>query len=140
MKPVFQTTFKPELGPGAGNCHAACIASLLELPLAEVPNFMEIIDDDERVRAETKWWARRGFCLLYVEDGSDLVGLGYHIAIGDSPRGDWLHEVIANGTAIIHDPRPEGGGLRNIQSRGVLVPLNPLPPAPRPPPQLPPTE
>lgn len=36
MKPVDQTTF----GFPGGNCFSACIASLLEMPLDDVPYFM----------------------------------------------------------------------------------------------------
>ncbi len=34
MKPIFQTEF----GDGNGNCWAACIASITEIPLEEFPN------------------------------------------------------------------------------------------------------
>lgn len=36
MKPVNQTQFKPP----DGDCLSACIASILELPLNKVPNYI----------------------------------------------------------------------------------------------------
>ena len=32
--------------------------------------------------------------------------VGYHILSGKSPRGEFLHSVVANGEDIVHDPHP----------------------------------
>lgn len=127
MKPVYQTQFKAEVGPGAGNCWQACMASLLERGLDDVPNFMEIIDDEQRHEAERQWWESQGFALLNVNYGpEEPVPPCLHIVTGKSPRGDWLHSCVAKGGTIVHDPRPEGGGLDDVQWRTLLVPLNPV--------------
>ena len=44
MTPVFQTTFSDENNPKTGNCMQAAIASLLDLSLEDVPNFIEFDD------------------------------------------------------------------------------------------------
>ena len=53
MKPVDQTRF----GSPDGNCFAACVASLLEIPLEEAPNLMNL---DEWYRAFEVWLRPRG--------------------------------------------------------------------------------
>jgi hypothetical protein len=48
VKPVDQTTF----GAPGGNCFSACVASLLEIPLSEVPYFM----GDGPIEQEYDWF------------------------------------------------------------------------------------
>jgi hypothetical protein len=48
MLPVDQTTF----GHPGGNCFSACVASLLELPIEEVPYFMGEPDEPNERWAE----------------------------------------------------------------------------------------
>ena len=54
MKPVDQTILT---APG-GNCFAACVASILELPLADVPNFC----------SEERWWNALQIWLCAIGD------------------------------------------------------------------------
>jgi hypothetical protein len=42
MKPVFQTRY----GEGRGNCFQAALASILDLELEEVPDFVSAYRDD----------------------------------------------------------------------------------------------
>lgn len=125
MKPVMQTQFDANPGPNAGNCGAACLASLLELSLEEVPNFAAIEDwYGEAYPAMQAWLRERGFFLLEVA-GEDawFAAAGYHIVIGKSPRGDFNHAVIYYGNQLAHDPYPGGEGIAEIASREFLVPL-----------------
>lgn len=53
MTPCLQT----ETAEGSGNCFAACIASILNLPLEAVPNFRKIQEDEGRcmIMAADNW-------------------------------------------------------------------------------------
>lgn len=116
MKEVYQTIFKPPLG----NCLQACIASLLELPLEGVPNFMEAGDD--------AWWAEYSIWMI-EEAGVQPLGLtpggwvphGWHLIVGSSPRGDWDHVVVGFQGNIVHDPYPDGEPLLDVKYYEIFV-------------------
>ena len=114
MKPTHQTIFKvPE-----GNCVQACVASILELPLDEVPNF---ILEDDWFAALREFVATFGMAVvdLYFEGRHwttrgrhpvvDRWGDIYWMAGGDGPRGI-KHCVVYCGSEMVHDPLPGGGG------------------------------
>ncbi len=132
MIPVHQTIFggvAPDVvrvqGMKLGNCLQACMASLYELGIGDVPHFAEAAD----------WWGAMQKWTFEHSDGRDqLIGLQplfpairldqlrddgerarsrYVIASGPSPRGDFLHALIADSQTgeIVHDPHPGGGGF-----------------------------
>lgn len=110
MKHVQQTIFAPP----TGNCLAACVASLFNLPLWLVPNFVTYGEG---------WWDRLGgfaadngyrlLCLPRAVDqkwhGKFMFG-DYCIVTVRSPRGNWNHCVIAEILTgeVVWDPHPEG--------------------------------
>jgi len=107
MKLIYQTTF----GELNGNCFAACIASLLELPIESVPNFCSLGVD--WLMATNKWL--KSFDLWFLDTRLpkpiDLSFFyGYYIVSGKSPR-HIDHSVIYKDSEMIHDPHPEGGGV-----------------------------
>ena len=129
MKPVHQTQFAaPAEGePGdpktTGNCTAACIASMLELNLADVPNFA--------VRPEGEWWP---WMLQWLTDrGWYAIAFpghfpypGYYLVSGNSPRGDFKHLVVYCAGELVHDPHPSGAGIDGEPiDQWLLVPLDP---------------
>ena len=120
MKPVFQTI----LAPPRGNCLQACIASILELPLEAVPNFMEV-DGDGWEKVYQDFLETKGLQVLYLDiDGIKKYGWsprGYHLIQGKSPRGDWDHVCVGFRGEIVHDPHPDGGGLRTQDLYDVFV-------------------
>jgi hypothetical protein len=91
------------------NCVSACIASILEIPLADVPAFMAPRDDRGWERA-AKWLAARGYRLV---DRSHGFGRGYVLLRGVSPRGS-RHCVVGFDGKIVHDPYPTRAGLDTI--------------------------
>jgi hypothetical protein len=98
---VEQTIFT---APG-GDCFPACLASLLDLPLAEVPNHQGTDWWD----AYQGWLAERGLTLGYVTC-TELPGAapaGYAILGAHSPRLDCLHAVICKDGVIVWDPHPQ---------------------------------
>jgi len=118
MKPVDQTTF----GVPGGNCFSACVASLLELPIEEVPYFMGA---DDWCAAFAAWLSPRGF--YPVSFNISTVGAwrpeGLFILGGQSPRGS--HAVVARGAVVVHDPHPSRDGLLKVEDGTVLVPFDP---------------
>lgn len=117
MKPVYQTQFKgypkqhKETGPDAGNCLAACVASILELDLEDVPNFTAIPGEHEWWKALQAFVTERGWYLYALDPEQGAPEETYYLAVGKSPRGDFNHVVVANGKDIVHDPNPSGEGL-----------------------------
>ena len=112
MLPVTQTILANDPSGERGNCFAASIASILELPLVEVPNFCNW--DDWRWRTN-RWLAPRGLTYLDVAlpgDARDLLVKfwGYHVISGDGPRGH-RHSVVGLKGAVFWDPHPSRAGL-----------------------------
>jgi hypothetical protein len=105
-----------------GNCLQTCLASLLNLPLAEVPHFYDTDEtaEDQYVNS-SKWLAERGWIKLWVpwdwlvSNWIAVPSQGLVIVGGKSPRGDWSHVVIGqiHGTewSLVHDPHPSQTGL-----------------------------
>lgn len=125
MRPVHQTLFVPKPGDpkATGNCMAACVASLLELDLDNVPNFAAD-PRDTWWQGFQEWLVDRGWVAV-VLDG-DYPWPGYSAASGKSPRGDYKHLVIHRGGKLVHDPHPAGTGLAGEpEDQWVLVPLDP---------------
>lgn len=127
MTPVAQTLIHDERTGVYGNCFRACVASLLDLPIKDVPAFETMRD------REGEWWREferflneRGFDFDGVEydrPGDDEPGVGgYFIVNGDGPRG-YRHSVVCDRRGeLVHDPHPQGGGvLANDQRYFVLV-------------------
>jgi hypothetical protein len=101
--PVDQTTY----GPGRGNCFSACIASILEIPIACVPLFLGI-NSQSRLQ---RWLAARGLSATLYRSAR-YVPPGYSIATGASPRHvGWMHACVAYDGSVVHDPHPNRDGL-----------------------------
>lgn len=129
---ISQSTFGgPDAEPGLrGDCFSACLASLLRVPLAEVPRFCEI-DGDDWQDAIDAWLAQ--FSLIYVEVKIDvrmieaLARAGYHILNGPGSGGH-PHSVVGFRTVTAWDPHPNRSGLRGSPTEwtvGFLVPRYP---------------
>lgn len=125
MKFVNQRSLhKPEIGQH-GDCWAACISSLTEIPIEELPD----VNDPKNSEWPSYWYTMwnflkdRGFS-LYCENVNQFVGNnGYCIACGKSPRGDFNHAVIWN-DGIIHDPHPDKTGILNIDHFEIIDKIN----------------
>jgi len=108
MKPVDQTIF----GSPNGNCYQACLASIFELDLEEVPNFITF--------PESIWykkltdWCDEKFGL--IPQPIDSIGPFTNcicLASGKSPRGDFKHAIVwdCDKMEMIHDPHPSRDGI-----------------------------
>lgn len=124
MKPVDQTVFTV---PG-GNCFSACVASLLEVPLDEVPYFMGDAPIDEPYDWMTpllEWLRPRGWWAIPLPVGNGWTPEGLCILSGKSPRGNFDHSVVARGLELVHDPHPSRAGIETHKEVLVLVPIEP---------------
>lgn len=97
-----------------GNCYQACVASLLDLDLDEVPHFL--MHDDWAPRAQA-WYAERGLAFLSYEGNPfanhPLYERFVYFAIGPSVRGH-MHCVLYRGAQLLHDPHPSRSGLTQV--------------------------
>jgi hypothetical protein len=136
MKPVMQTI----VARNQGNCWSACIASLLELPIEEVPPFVK--DGGENfLQLAQDWLGKRGLFILRIRMPKEILtgdDIRWHqipeclcIATGKSPRGDYGHAVVgrivdAYKFEMLHDPHPDGTGIEGFPiCVEFLVPLDP---------------
>lgn len=120
MTPVDQIFFDEE----RGDCLRACVASMLDLPIGDVPNFAEL----EYFVGLEKWLTGRGLAFFQVRFVGQLdcarAWFGYSdfpvLAWGFSPRQnpDGTHKghavvAMADGYGLktIHDPHPSKAGL-----------------------------
>lgn len=145
MKPVFQQIVDAR----DGDCLSACLASLLELPIEDVPKFARDAAGDGSAMMDRcrEWVAERGLALVYI-----------HIEKNDDPMlVDCIHPVfgglagapcIASGRSgnvpgvqhavvgqlgsmgmsfeMTHDPNPAGKGIvGRPQGLYFLVPFEP---------------
>lgn len=128
MIPVVQTKMVVNNSKGEmivrGNCFAACIASLLEMPITEVPNIETLfgIEDNYYWEVLWRWLGHIGYELSIDErfkcfhgDESklqfkEILKDQYYLVSGKSPRGI-QHVCIYQNGKLIHDPHPTKDGL-----------------------------
>lgn len=137
MIPITQTKVVVENSKGEvvqrGNCYAACIASLLEVPITEVPNVEVFYHLDTGYHTEvmltflsSKGWDlctddRYGIFHKPKENWDDnekkivdeIVG-NYYLVSGKSARGV-SHICIYQNGQLLHDPHPTREGLQTIE-------------------------
>lgn len=117
MKPVYQS--RTDEPAQHGDCFAACVASMLELPLCDVPHFYADSDRTDRpllpreLAFQQQWFASQG--ITYVEFGfvcalslifknmAERNGTLHYLLTGNNLRRR-AHSVIARGDRIVHDP------------------------------------
>jgi len=129
MKPVDQTRF----GVTDGNCMESCVASILELDLADVPDLGTCAEG--WLRRLNDWLAPKG--LAYVEMSVPAHGPYARgvpcIMSGESPRfPDVDHACVGEterqGAKVVHDPHPSRAGLpKGAPTVGYFVTLGPDP-------------
>lgn len=115
MTPVNQSKLYHPEGIHNGDCYAACLASLLELPLWMVPPFEQMFGRGDW-RERTNVWLERLFGSELVRtDGHNPQHLPrFYIASGPASRGVH-HSVIYEGGALVHDPHPSREGLLTVE-------------------------
>lgn len=119
MKPVFQTL----VGPVDGNCLAACIASLLEIGIDDVPDLSPHPEDAMGWTLKFREYMKsHGVYPVIYSPGYFQPPAGvYYLIWGTSPR-NLPHSVIGRNGKIVHDPNPAGGGVDPITEIVVFFP------------------
>ena len=131
MIPVLQDSFYDADVPPEqqrGNCLSAVVASLIEVPLNTVPNFVQNNVDHEG-DPTWDWWncmldfvKESGFEMRYLRIENDdrstfpppSEGEFYAVS-GISPRNSKIyHIVIYQDGKMVHDPHPSQAGLVEI--------------------------
>lgn len=125
MIPVFQTRFSS----ADGNCYAACIASVLEIPIEVVPwpSAGEMADVDSwqpYVGRLQDFCHARGFHILMLEHRQGFSPPGYAIAGADTNHGT-MHAIVCLDGEIAHDPFPGGMPVSAPRDWTLFVPLDP---------------
>lgn len=123
MKPVKQSKLYYPDAIHSGNCLAACLASLLELPLWMVPPFEDMFGRNEW-RARISEWLKLVHDMEMVRtDGHQPEGLPeFYVTCGMSSRGVG-HAVIYSAGALVHDPHPSGDGVVKVDWTWHLAPI-----------------
>ena len=127
MIPVYQTMTVGN--DGCGNCFAACVASILELPLRAV---CQALPGDKAFWGPWReWLADRG--LQIQEYRGEISPKGWAIASGPGGRvypeghdlagAPILHSAVAFNGEVLHDPFPGGKGLEAIEWFFALEPI-----------------
>lgn len=136
MKPVFQTeAHNPP--KTIGNCFTACLASIFELQIKDVPHFARMVVDANKMGKydESAYWLKiinewlKQYNLYYSAitpptDKRIQKPRGFHIIEGYSNRLI-RHAAVAKNGVIVHDPYKDGGGFKSIYSFGIFVQIDP---------------
>ena len=121
MTPADQTTFGVDRYPYApGDCLSACVATLLDVKVSDVPIFLDERDPYDGIWLERldRWLAdHHGLHVSQIEiDVSSPEELSLfapdfpYVLCGTSIRGR-DHAVVAIGGEVVHDPHPSRTGL-----------------------------
>jgi hypothetical protein len=134
MKPIYQSLFGSPDGPSdqLGNCYPACIASLLDLDLEDVPHFYQLHRNKEDFLDEVlRFLHARQMTTIrfpYAPWMHRYAPGALGIFSGASPRDSrLLHSVVGqltkHGWKLIHDPHPEQNGIADPKDVEFLFPL-----------------
>lgn len=103
---------------GTGDCFGACVASILEIPLANLP-----YPNREKCSIDHFWDT---WCNWLQEQGYDLewktgTPRGYSIGSVESPRLASNHSVVCLDGVLVHDPNPNYAEVAHKPFRGFYV-------------------
>ena len=112
MKPVDQTI----LGSEKGNCYAACIASIFEIPIDEV---VSPVDEPYWYRDVNAWLADRFGVMVVTVAQVPIWYPGHVILVGTTDRGNHKHacvgKLVDGKWSVVHDPHTSRYGLDYIE-------------------------
>ncbi len=118
MKPVYQTKFGDE-----GNCLEACLASLLEIPIEDVPTLEPQPGDTVHwIDKMNNFLRQYGITTMFFQPNLPVPKNTYYLISGISPRG-LDHATIGKNGVIVHDPHPDGGGVDPVTDICIFVQL-----------------
>lgn len=128
MQPTKQTILHDPENGVHGNCMSAVLASILHLPIEEIPIFSS---SDWQIQLNN-WLRKFGLAYLMVDAAfkealaSHQVQNLYHEIYGISKRSnDTLHACVGKDGELVFDPHPDNSGLTEVYGYGILILLNP---------------
>jgi hypothetical protein len=132
VKPVYQTILS---APG-GNCWHACIASILELPIDQIPDYQQAPGESDADWYERwqRWLEPMNLVLLsWVLKPGGWAPKGYAILGSQPPGCSWQHATVCLDGKPVWNPMPGyGERIGNIgewqdwTTFGVLDPSKPI--------------
>lgn len=135
MKPVYQTL----LGKPRGNCRDACICTILGIQLDDFPpgwvgdgtgwrepedcNWIDRLNE-VLARWGVRWVQTPAESMSWSTPGTLAILSG--LSPRETPEAPMSHAVVGRYTRggdweIVHDPHPDGGGLKEIRYVSFLV-------------------
>ena len=124
MIPVDQEYMHDPETASVGDCFRACIASVLELPIAAVPHFALMGNRWGRVLDGFLEGLSREIDFHEGDPPKDM----WVIATVQSPRAsDVLHSVVWRNGEIAHDPHPSRAGGKYLGNYFLITPNLPSP-------------
>jgi len=110
-----------------GNCFAACLASILELPIDVVPNFVGDYGENWFIHL-VDWLKPLNLSVVFLTyDNETELPRGYSIMSVESSNGPWNHCLVALDGVAVWDPSPGGNGVIGCKPKlwTVLTVLDP---------------
>ena len=129
MKKIYQTKFRGADAPigERGNCWQAAVASVLELPLEDVPNIQVYDDELHWFDSFREWLKQYGLGAIGVSTGGNITIQGYHLIECKSTtlKNGGLHVVVGLNQEVVHDPNPNATTQGEVVDYIVFTALNP---------------
>lgn len=129
MFPVAQEFLHDPANGVEGDCYRACLASILELPITDVPHFAQVSLDTGTGFTRLIWeWLRTrelNVLTVYNPPAAFPYGVGvfdelYYIVSGPSPRNPkGRHAVVYLDEEMVWDPHPSKSGILTDDPRKV---------------------
>ena len=99
-----------------GNCFEACLASILEIDITDVPD-LEKFGQGRWIKAIDIFLEKHDLIMVhYYSESLPEDYDQYCIGSGKSPRGDFHHAVVCKGKEFVFDPFKGGNGIDTIES------------------------
>ena len=129
MIKVYQTKFRGIDAPAGerGNCWQAAVASVLELPLNEVPDIQQYDENMEWFDKFREWLEQYGLGAIGLATGGNITLQGYHLIECKSTtlKNGELHVVVGLNGEVVHDPNPNVTTLGEVVDYIIFTLLDP---------------
>lgn len=128
MNRVKQTVLHDPDNGLHGNCMSAVLASLLHIPIAEVPLFH---NPDTWLKDLNAWLRPFGLAYLMLTDFNchieayGIKGLWHEVSGNTARSKDVTHACVAMDGEFVFDPHPDDTGLTKVTGYGVFLVLEP---------------
>lgn len=104
------------------DCAQSSVASLLNLPLSEVPEFHRHKIVEDFYDAVEDYFRSKGYYLAMFS--GQFHPETYYLASGPAARG-YNHMVVMCNGKLYHDPHASNAGLLSVQCTWVPIPIDP---------------